>query len=298
MPIIVFWLTPVALALVLLLVVLGQGGSRGRKKLFLVEPLLFLVGRYQLARCDGDQKRLLELLSDWLPGLELQQSLLEQIARQIVTTPPLVAPKEVEILSQRALSFWAEERLLRRHGKKYSVLAGPVSEVATYCDADPAGPLTPEKAVAWQAKADTAHRNGFWTLSLAESAAEDALLRKKYRLCGLLILEPVLDDRAVIQLRQAAGQGAVRFLSVAAGEFVATISERIFPSRREKVVSGFELSALSPKEQERSVEAATIYGAVGKNNRYWIARFLQQDYRLAAFSRVPLDDDLPAHDRL
>lgn len=297
MPIIVFWLTPVVLAIIFIIFLLSQ--TVGKKpKVFLVEPLFFLVQSWQLARFEGNQTRLRELLEDWLPGLELQQSIIEQLVRQIILTPPAIPTKDLTVLSQRTLTFWGEERTLEKSGKKISVLAGPISEVLSYCDADSNGPLAPEQRVNWAAKAETAHNNGFWTLALGESASPDAMLRKKYQLAGLLILEPMIDQQAVMKLREAAGLGEIRLISIAAGSFLHGLAEKVFPARPEKVVTGQELSTMSPSEQEKAVERATIYGEVGRNNRYWIARHLQRRARLLAFSRLPLDNDLPCDQRL
>ncbi|MEX2361922.1 MAG: hypothetical protein WD544_01975 [Patescibacteria group bacterium] len=298
MPLIIFWLTPIVLVLVFLLVVFSQK-PREKSKVFLVEPLLFLVGRWHLARFEGNETVLRRLLSYWQPGLEMQQSIVEQLVRQITISPPTVVPeKNLAILSQKTLLFWTEVRQIEQAGKTSSVIAGPISEVVEYCDADLAGPLTPEKRISWPSHAQTAAKNGFLTLALAEASSPDALLRKKFRLAGLLVLEPVLDDRAISQLRQAEALGKIRYLSVLPANLVEQIVEKVFPPARFKKISGEHLATLSPKEQENAVDQTEIFGEVGKKDRYFIARHLQRTGELNIATNLALDDDLPADRRL
>jgi len=70
MPLIIFWLTPIVVAVVVLLFILTQR-TKNKPKLFLVEPLLFLAKSYQIARLQGNEKVLRRLLELWLPGLEM-----------------------------------------------------------------------------------------------------------------------------------------------------------------------------------------------------------------------------------
>lgn len=297
MELIVFWLTPVVLAVVFLLFLLSHRPGK-KKRIFLIEPLLFLFEKFKVARVIGNEKEIKKLLSYWLPGLELQQSLIEQVVRQIEDSPPLIVPKELAVLTQQPLPFWSEIRQIELGGKNIFVLAGPVTELINYCDADDDGSITPEKRVSWPATAETAHKNGFWTLALAYSSSPDAMLRKKFKLAGLVILEPVLKNQSVIEVRQAASQGEVRLISVASAGFCQAMLEKIFPDLKVKTVTGPDLSDMSPKDQERSVEAAKIYGEANTKNRYWIARHLQRQGYLAAVSNLPLDADLPADQRL
>lgn len=297
MELVVFWLTPVVLVVVFLLFLLSQRPNK-KKRIFLIEPILFLFDKFKIARLIGNDSEIRKLLSYWLPGLELQQSLIEQIARQIEDSPPLIAPKDITILTQQPLPFWSELRQMEVSGKNLFVLAGPITELVNYCDADYDGPISPEKRVSWPATAETAHKNGFWTLALAHSSSPDAMLRKKFKLAGLIILEPVLKDQSVIEVRQAASQGDVRLISVASAGFCQAMMEKIFPDLKVKAVAGPDLSEMSPKDQERATEAAKIYGEANTKNRYWIARHLQRHGYLAVVSNLPLDADLPADQRL
>jgi hypothetical protein len=297
MPLVVFWLTPVVLVMVFLLFLISQRPHK-RRRIFLIEPLLFLFEKFRVARSIGNEQQLKKLLSYWLPGLEMQQSVVEQLVRQIEDAPPLIAAKDTTVLTQQPLPFWAELRHLEVVGKSHFVLAGPISELINYCDADFDGPITQEKRVSWPGNAETADKNGFWTLALAESHSPDAMLRKKFKLAGLVVLEPVLNAQAVAEVRQAASQGEVRLLSVMSANFCQSLLEKIFPELKVKAVSGPELSEMSPRDQERLTEAAKIYGEVGQKNRYWIARQLQRHANTVVISKLPIDTDLPADQRL
>ena len=154
-----------------------------KPKIFIFEPLLYLVKRWEMARVEGDEKNTNRLFSYWLPGLEMQQSIVEQLVRQINFRLPVIPDKNITMLNQRTLPFWAEERELEIRGKKTSVLTGPISEVMKYCDVDMSGNLTREKTNKWLKKADDAYSNGFLAIAFAESSTKEALNNIKYKFC-------------------------------------------------------------------------------------------------------------------
>ncbi len=169
-----------------------------------------------------------------------------------------------------------------------------MSEIINYCDADTDGRLTPEKRVAWPGRADLANRHGFLTIALAESSAPDALLRKKFKLAGLLVLEPVINSHAEAKLRQAEGLGSLRYLSVLNADLVEQLVQKVFPIERFKKVSGETLATIEPAEQERLAGEAEIFGEMATKNRYWIIRHLQRRYSVSVISNLPTDNDLPS----
>ena len=71
MPLIVFWLTPVILVVIFLIVMIQYKVS-DKPKIFIVEPLLYLIKKWEMARIEGNEKNINRLFSYWLPGLEMQ----------------------------------------------------------------------------------------------------------------------------------------------------------------------------------------------------------------------------------
>lgn len=297
MPLIIFWLTPVFL-IVIFLIVLSQNKVSNKPKVFVVEPLLFLVKKWELARIEGDDKRTRRLMGYWLPGLEMQQSIIEQLARQIIVRPPIVPDKNITILNQKILPFWAEERELNVQGKKSSIIAGPISELIKYCDSDIKGKLSKEQVDAWLKKTDKVHSNGFLAVAFAESSSKEALETKKYKLVGLAILEPVLDKNAELKIRQMSSAGKIKIVSLLPATLAEQLMQKVFPSRKDTVISGGQLSKLSPKKQEDAMDNSTIFGEVAVKNRYYIARHFRRDNYLTIVSNVPGDSELPADNRI
>ena len=297
MPLIIFWLTPVFLV-VIFLIVLTQHKVSIKPKLFIIEPLLYLIKKWQLARIEGDEKNTRRLFSYWLPGLEMQRSIVEQLVRQVDFNRPVIPDESIAILNQRTLPFWAEERELELRAKKSSVLAGPISEVIEYCDADTRGKLTREDIDSWRKKADKAYANGFWALALAESSSAQALESKKYKLIGLMILEPVINKKAEAVLRRMTAVGQVKFLSFLPASFIERLVQKIFPSRKVQTINGQELSKLSPIKQEAAMDSKEIFGEMAAKNRYYIVRHYRSRYSLTVASLVPSDDELPADNRI
>lgn len=297
MPIMIFWITPILVALIVLLFI-TQHKSSNKPKLFLVEPLLFLVKQWHLARIEGNEKLVRQYLSLWLPGLEMDKSLSEQLVRQIVSAPPLINPKQAVVLGQKRLPFWAEQRQVEINGKKTSLLLGSVEEVVSYCDADSSGPLTPGDRIAWPVKADKAHKNGYMTLAVAQSSTHDPLLRRKYKLIGVAILEPVINEGSLLKIRQMASLGQVRFMSLASPLLVADLMDKVFPGRKQTIVNVQELEEYEPVRQEKAIEGADIFGLAGSKNRHYIARYLQRSHHIILVSHLAMDDQLPSDTRL
>jgi len=220
------------------------------------------------------------------------------LVRQIEATPPLMGLKEIKVINQQSLPFWSELRHVEVNGKDEHIIVGPIAEVINYCDSDDEGPLSPEQRIGWPEKAETASRHGFLVLALANSSSPDAMLRRKFRLAGLVILEPKLDERAMIDLRQIASQGQVRFASLASEKLAAALFEKVFEVANPKAVRGEDIVDVHPKEQERIVDQAVILGSIGDKQRYWIARQLQRHHYLVVVSRLSRDSELPADQHL
>lgn len=297
MPLIIFWLTPVLL-LVIFLVVISQNKVSDKPKVFLVEPLLFLVKKWELARIEGDEKKTKRLLSYWLPGLEMQQSIIEQLTRQINVRPPIIPDKSIIILNQKTLPFWAEERELDLRGKKTSVLAGPISELIKYCDSDTKGPLSREQTEAWLKKIDNVYANGFLAVAFAESSSKEALNTRKYRLIGVTILEPGINTKNQQKIRQMSSIGKIKIISFLPAALAEHIMQKVFPSRKDAVISGLQLSKLTPKKQEEAMDSSTIFGEIDAKNRYYIARHFHRDNDVTVVSNVSSDSELPADNRI
>ena len=297
MPLIVFWLTPVILVVIFLIVMIQYKVS-DKPKIFIVEPLLYLIKKWEMARIEGNEKNINRLFSYWLPGLEMQRSIIEQLVRQVNFRIPVIPDKKITILNQKTLPFWAEERELEIWGKKTSVLAGPISEVIKYCDVDVGGNLTKEKTNVWLKKADNAYANGFLALAFAESSTKEALDNIKYKFTGLMILEPVIDKKAEGTIRQMTAIGKVKIISFLPANFIEQLMQKIFPSRKDRIISGQELSKLSPKKQETAMDDGTIFGEITTKNRYYIAKHFHGKYNLTIASNIAVDDDLPADKRL
>ncbi len=293
MPLVIFWLTPVALVLVLALLLI-RVQPKHRPKLILVEPLLLLINQWHVSRIVGNESAVRRQLALWQEGLELNQSVIEQLARQIIKAPGAKA-NPATILEQRRLPFWAEQRLVETLGKKNAVLCGPVGELLEYCNVDENGELTGSKRQEWQDLAATAARNGFMALAFAETSGNAELADKSYQFIGLAVLEPVYNQEMSQKLRSLAAQGQLRFLSFLPIALLENIREKILPANAPpNTVSGEELQEMPPAEQEAAIERSVIYGGIPTRHRYYIARQLQRHHELIVASRLPQDSDIPA----
>ncbi|MEX1051947.1 MAG: hypothetical protein WEC83_01000 [Patescibacteria group bacterium] len=295
MSLLVFWLTPVVLVLVLALLLLRYQ-PKHKPKLILVEPLLLLVNQWHVSRIVGAEPSVRRQLALWQEGLELKESVVEQLVRQVIVQPGAKATRAI-IIEQRRLPFWAEQRIVETLGKRSAVLCGPVSELLDYCNADNSGELTQEKRQEWLDLAATAARNGFLALGFAETAGKPELAEKAYQFSGITVLEPVFNKEMLQRVRSLAAQGQLRFLSFLPIALLENIREKALPAHASaSTVSGQELQEMLPKEQEAAIERSVIYGEIPTRSRYWIARQLQRRYQLIVVSHLSQDNDIPADD--
>lgn len=289
----VFWLTPVVLVLVLVFLLL-HFQPKLKPKLILVEPLLLLASQWHVSRIVGNEREVWHQISLWQDGMELSQSVIEQLARQIITKPGSRANQSA-ILEQRRLPFWAEQRLVETLGKKTAVLCGPVNELLEYCNADDAGEMGSEKRREWLDLAATAERNGFLALSFAETSGKTELAEKAYRFTGVAVLEPVFNQEMLQKVRSLSSQGQLRLLSFLPIALLENFRTKALPAHAlASTVSGAELQEMTPHQQEAAIERSAIYGEIPTRNRFYIARQLQRDHELVVASRLPQDSDIPA----
>lgn len=293
MPLLIFWLTPVVLVLVLVLLLL-RFQPKHKPKLILVEPLLLLVSQWHVSRVVGNEREVRRQISLWQDGLELSQSVIEQLARQIITKPSSMSNQSA-ILEQRRLPFWAEQRLIETIGKKSAVLCGPVNELLDYCNADDNGEMASEKRREWLDLAATAARNGFLALGFAETSGSSELAEKAYRFTGIAVLEPVFNQEMLQKVRSLSSLGQLRLLSFLPIALLESVREKALPAHAlPSTVSGAELQEMTPPEQEAAIERSAIYGEIPTRDRYYIARQLQRHHEVLVASRLSQDSDIPA----
>lgn len=264
MPIVLFWLTPVFLLIVVILLFL-QEKQKDKPKLILIDPLL-TVESLQIARVVGDEKSLNQELAMIRRILPNNQTHLEQVIRLLNPVVPSRNSKPTLLKHAQHSEFLAEYRY-EYAGRVTSILFGRLDEVSEA--AQDYGNL--EQLRTHQERAD---HDGFASFVLARRV--DAKLiegRQTYRILGQLIVEPELNSSRVSKIRFAVGGSKYVFLSWLGLGVSTKIAETIFPAAQFISASAIATRQLQPKNREAILERATIYANTTLNDRYEAVQF-------------------------
>ena len=289
---VIFWLTPVALLLVLIFLVLYQ--LERRRPLYFVEPLGTVINGWHQARFDGNEPRANTLIS-WLNQPSGDQGYLSALLNE-VSQPGPSQPMTAQLISLRVIGPLAWQGLLVNNGHGHSVLFGLVEPLRMFIADDHPASLKPP-TLEQQAKAA---QGGFLTLVLAETALHPFRLARRncpavprHRLVGTLILEPKFDDQALQKLRGLPAE-QVRLFSRAPTNFVDSIYERVYGRRPALSIDSNQLRALTPTFAEAELNRAVVLGESDPFTSHNFIRTLERQHSCVAWSVLDEDRALPA----
>lgn len=286
MEVIVFWLVPVVLLIVLILLTLQAVKHRHLPKLYVVEPLGFLVTSWQVARFEPDSqsaKRTFKLLA----RANLSKgTLLEQI---IVSAAGSVALKSKDtagtLVEHQSFGPLAEQFVLELGNKSQSILIGPLEQIEEF--------IVDERVAKYRALSKRSAENGYLALIIATSFVHGDKKVTKHQIEAAVLLEPVIDEEQLAKLQQL-GSVAIRFLSVTPVVIAAQLYEKVFPSQAHFDLNAKELETLlPPKFAEADLEKAIVVGGADLIARHQSLRVWQRQFDCIVVSRNPEDRELP-----
>lgn len=284
---IVFWLMPIALLVVLILLVLKMTGEKNRQELMAIEPLGYLVSRWQVARIEPDNQSLTQLFK-LLASINLSKgTLLEQVIISAATTVRLKSKTSVATLTEhRVVGPLAEQFILEDGAKKQSVVIGSLEQIRLQIEEETLGNFLNLSR--------SAEENGYLPLAVASSISHgNDSKRIKHQLEGLVILEPKIDQTNLEAVRKLTGQ-SVRFLTVLPVRLAQHWYESAYPNRDCFGIEANALLTLSPlKFAEADIEKAQVIGSADLNSRHRILRTWQRIFACTVLSVNPEDSDLP-----
>lgn len=288
MEVIVFWLMPVLLLVVLILLALAILARQTTKQpLTVTEPLGWLVKSWQVARFEPDTQSLARLLKMISNSNLSRGTLLEQII--VSAAGPLRLKSKATVASlveHQSVGPMAEQFILALGTKNQSVLIGPLEQIESLVD--------DEKITKYRALSQKSAEHGYLALTIATSFLHgDKSKSVKHQIEGIIVLESNIDQSQVALL-QKVGHLQTRFLTVLPVGVVSHLYSQVFPSQTQFGFNAKELETLlPPKFAEADLEKAVVVGGADIVARHQALRVWQQKYNCVVVSVNPEDRDLP-----
>jgi hypothetical protein len=291
MEVIVFWLMPVALLVVLILLTLQIIKHNRKQEIHIIEPLGLLVTDWQVARFEPDSQTIKQVFKLLASSNLSKGTLLEQI---IVSSSKSVSLKSKSstgtLIEHQSFGALSEQFVLELGNKKKSFLIGPLEQIEEF--------IEDEKIAKYRTLSQKSAENGYLALVIATSFVHgDKPKKSKYQIEGMVVMEPVTNQDFVTAL-QGTNQKPTRFLTALPVGVASKLYSQVFPSKTHFDLNAKELeSLLPPKFAEADLEKAIVVGGADLIARHQALRVWQRQYDCTVVSRNLEDRDLPVTPR-
>lgn len=272
MDLLIFWLTPVILAVVLIFVAISHRPKDKAPTMNLIEPLGLLLKDWQLARTIGSEGRLRELIN-YFAATELDHwSRLGEIIKSTDRRQPKVA-----LTKSQLLPLLGERREMTVDNKTVSIVIGLPTEIIGQIEA-----VDPKHA----AEAARAETNGLLALHVGELIVHGETSQATHRYVGTLLYEPKFQPPAKLATLQNP-----RWLSVLPPALLAHYFQGEQADGHAYAAS--EITQAGPQEAEERLAAARVIGSANLRDRYQILGQYQRHSICQLWSSNPEDKKLP-----
>lgn len=289
---IIFWLVPVLLLSVFLLVLLRHTSENRKPPLLIVEPLGTIISAWQTARVIGDKKQLDNYLSMFRYHACNSGTPLEAI---ILATGGIEQHLPVTLLHCHGLGLWGEQRIFETaDGKILSVMIGDVSEILPKVKYMGAGKavMTENERHELEMTANRANSHGFLPLACCYRFVHSGSVIEPtgHSWAGFILLEPVLAAGLVKRLGGYRPQD-LKMLSVLPPALLFFLRRRLW---RTEADGGLPLVLdKGPKEKEEYWDNSSCIGSANLRERYSAVRYFQFGKTCRVLSGNAEDRQLP-----
>lgn len=279
MPILLFWLTPVFLLIVVILLIL-QEQQKSKRSLMLVEPLSVLES-LEIARIIGEEKIVNEEISIARRLMPEDGSSFELVVTALQPVSAVGRPKAT-LLEHQALAELCQVIKYEYANRVTSLLIGPLEDVADRAD----DWSSVEK---FRRDSQKALEHGYLPLALARRI--DAKLeggKKRFKIEGLLVCEPIVSDRKNRQLRAIIAAQNFKFVTILPVGVAQSMLQSIIPT--DKVIAtttGKLLKSLKPSERQNKLDQALILGEMTLDDCYQASLYFQHRHEVVQVGAMP-----------
>ncbi len=288
---IIFWLVPVILLVVFIIVALTHTRESAKPKLLLLEPVGTLIRSWHVARLIGDQKVISQAVRLLRGRLTSDNKTFEQIVTAIVQEKTAAEPPE--LLHDASVGLWGVHRVFATGGRTISLVVGNASDVLASAKyrTDGKSLLKKEDRLELEATAKRAGEHGYLALAVAGRYVHSRTFEPTdHSWFGLILLEPVFDQGVVDRLRLFK-QSDLKLLSALPDEFLESLHAQVRGNRAFEGVPK-EVGNHPRQKEERWLSSSTI-GAANFVERYSAVRFLSERQDCRVVSANPDDRELP-----
>ncbi|QQG49867.1 MAG: hypothetical protein HZB70_03675 [Candidatus Berkelbacteria bacterium] len=305
---IIFWLVPVVLLIVFILVLLRHGRDTNKPPLLIVEPLGTLITAWQTARfipagvssteknstapTSTARKQLEEYLSMFRYQTCNSGTPLEMI---IISTLGIEQRSAATLLHCHGLSLWGEQRIFEtKDGKILSVMMGDIGEILSKVKYNGAGKEVMSDKMRQELKALSQRSGSHGYLPVACCYrfvhARAVIEPTGHSWAGLILLEPVLAPNLIKRLR-GYRQADLKMLSILPEALLSFLRRQLW--RTETYDGATPSREDNPKEKEEYWDQARSIGSANLRERYSAVRYFQFGKNCRVLSGNTEDRQLP-----
>jgi len=245
-----------------------------------VEPMALLES-LEIARVVGEEKIILDELSVMRRLAPEDNSEFDRMI-SLLSPLPAVGKPNVVLLSQQQIEMLTHELKYNYAGRVTSLLVGPLDQVAKHSD-DYQG------RDHFQATAQKALDHGYFPIALARRI--DAKLeggKKRFKIEGLVVCEPIISDKKRRQLRSIVGPNKFKFVSVLPTGVASSLLQSVFPVDGViSVASASNLKLLSPKDRQSKLDQAMVLGEMTLDDSYQAALYFEHRWETVSVGMSP-----------
>ncbi len=284
---IVFWLTPVVLLVVLILLTLQIIKRNRASRLYVIEPLGFLVKSWQVARFEPDSQSIRRMFKLLATSNLSEGTMLERIVVSAADSISLKSKGATGTLVERQSFGSLSVRMVLETGNKTrSFLIGPLEQIE--------GLVSDGAITKYRALSRKSAEHGYLALTVAASFLHGEKRKmNQHQIEGTVVLEPVVDENQLARLRTF-GQTQVRFLTLLPIGTATHLYGLTFSAKTPFGLDAKDLETLlPPKFAESDLEKAVVVGGADLIARHQTLRVWQRRFDCVVVSVNPEDRDLP-----
>lgn len=239
-----------------------------RPILYVVEPLNYLLTKWQKARVVGNESKTNELLGLFSAGATEPTSLLSEFL------PTKTKPTPAELLESTPLPLLGERRLLAVGGKKISIVVGLPTET---------------KILVEDGWGEAAGQGGMLPLIVgsryvhSQPGGQEA---KLHAYAGTVLYEPVKVPWSL-----PTGE-RVAFISLLPPLLLEHCFTETFPEQKAETTTAHDVLTAGPLQAEWLLSRHNIVASASLRDRYQLLNLLDKHYRCRLISQNPADNQL------
>jgi len=286
MDLIVFWLTPVLLFTVLIVLLIKHTAAQRQRHLTVIEPINLLLTDWRLVRSEPES--LLAQIEGFKSVSSESSTTLEHVFKHVLRNLTIKnKPLEFSVASVEPLAPLSTRFDLTSKTGSKSMLIGPIENLESFIEES-------ASKAEHQRLSHDALINGYLPLSVSVNTqhGSKANTATKFSLLGTVIIEPVYPSTKPLK-NSSQDRPHIKFLTELP-EILARHVYDYFEVASDKSVDAKSIKQLKPvKFAEAEIEKADIVSSADHDVKHLAIRTWQSQAKVEYFSCLEIDRELP-----